>query len=189
MASAIPVPGQPGRLFIPDTVNYMKTNDVVDMDAAELATLQGLHGIGRLTRPDLMQAALLRPQLQQAAALKQELIANKIPALTAALAPPGGTASPPPGTATPGPDTGSAPPATVPPTAPAEGGLMAMLKNPYYIAGAVLVLGAIGFILYKRSKRSTLNAMPVETMGLEELGMDMEKPKRKRRRSKRKSKK
>lgn len=168
MASAIPVPGQPGRLFIPGTGTgldqahgtYMKTSDV-QMSPQELATLQGLGGdLGQIVKPD---AALItrsglfaanKELVKQAAEIKQQLVANKQAAEQQQQQKPLGDR------------------------------IMEILKNPYVIGGAVLVVSVLGFFIYRRSRRATVQVGAVETLGLEDM-----KPKRKKRRSKRKSKK
>ena len=56
--------------------------------------------------------------------------------------------------------------------------------NPYVIGGVVLVVGAVGFLIWKRSQSGVAQVSAVETLALEGV-----KTKRKKRRSKRKSKK
>lgn len=173
MASAIPVPGQPGRLFIPGTGTgldqahgtYMKTSDV-QMSPQELATLQGLGGdLGQIVRPDaslLARGGLFaanKELVKQAAEIKQQLVANKQAAEQKQQQQQ---------------------------EKPLGDRIMEILKNPYVIGGVVLVLGTVGFFIWKRrrSQQATAQVGAVETLGLEDM-----KPKRKKRRSKRKSKK
>lgn len=176
MPSAIPVPGQPGRLFLPGVgvashgVNNMnsttKTFDV-QMTETELATLQGL---GQLTpanpllarKVESASSGLLKPmQDAQAAILAQQLAAR---AQATALAEQQAKQQ-------------AAAPSIMDKVKDA-------LKNPMVLGGIVIAVGAVGFLLWKRSQRSVQQVAAVETLGLD--GMD-EKPKRKRRKS-RKSK-
>lgn len=160
-----------------------KTSDV-QMSPEELATLQGLgysKEVGSMLKTALRPADIsVRPTMMQNPALVAAL-KNKLPGLQQAIAQQqAGMVQP---------DIApTAPPAVAPPAVEASmmDKLKEALKNPMVLGGIVIAVGAIGFLLWKRSQRSVAQVAAVETFGLE--GMD-EKPKRKRRRKSRKNKK
>jgi len=138
----------------------MKTSEV-QMTEKELATLQGLAGLGQTAaqrKLDTMQT----PAFQSGAALQVLQSNNPVIASLAA----------------------NKQSAQQQQDKPLADKLMEYVKNPYVIGGVALVLATVGFLMWKRSKRATAQVAAVETLGLEGI-----KPKRKKRRSKRKSKK
>lgn len=181
MPSATPVPGQPGRLFLPGLgvashgVNNMnsttKTFDV-QMSPTELATLQGLGQVPAtnsiVDRKMLaVNAGLLKPMADaQAAILAQQLTAQKQAAVLQQAVQPSAGAP------------------VLPPQMSIMDKVKDALKNPMVLSGIVIAVGAVGFLLWKRSQRSVEQVSAVETLGLD--GMN-ETPNRKLRKS-RKSK-
>lgn len=206
MASAIPVPGQPGRLYIPGD-NYgttMKLSDVSmgQMDEQEQEQLNGLGDLGQGFDQVIKNPQELRKLADQdidgmlkalgsRADYKSDrrgvITFDQLKQLAGALGAEKrrreGTTKPATSTAiVPAQATALAPtqsPATAPVTASTGGGFAALLKNPAYWVGVAAVVG-IGLYLFARSRRSVQAVGEVETLALE----GAKKPRRKRRKSK-----
>lgn len=207
MASAIPVPGQPGRLFIPGN-NYgttMKLSDVSmgQMDEQEQAQLNGLGDLGQGFDRLLQDTTQLRKLTDQdidgmlkalgsrsdyrsdrRGVITFDQLKRLAGALGAEKRRREGTTKPATSTAiVPAQATALAPTQSAataaPVTAAAGGGFAALLKNPAYWAGVAAVVG-IGLYLFMRSRRSVQAVGEVETLALE----GAKKPRRKRRKSK-----